>query len=56
MECLLSISKIVGYGQVLLQEVDFKISSPELLPGFVLLVKLRSFAWLYSSSPNYSLN
>jgi hypothetical protein len=39
--------------QVLLQVGDFITSSPELQLGFILIMKLRTFAWLYSSSPNY---
>jgi hypothetical protein len=39
--------------QVLLQVGYFITVSPELQLGFVLLMKLRTFAWLYSSCPNY---
>jgi hypothetical protein len=35
-------------------EVGYSITvSPVLQLGFILLMKLRTFAWLYSSSPNY---
>ncbi len=39
-------------GQVLLQVGYFIRFRPELLPGFNLNLKLRTFAWLYSSSRN----
>jgi hypothetical protein len=39
--------------QVLLQVGYFITVSPVLQLGFVLLMKLRTFAWLYSSSLNY---
>jgi len=41
------------YGQVLLQVGYFITVSPVLQLGFVMLMKLRTIAWLYSSSPNY---
>jgi hypothetical protein len=39
--------------QVLLQVGYFITVSPELQLGFVLLLKLRTFAWPYLSSLNY---
>jgi len=41
--------------QVLLQVGYFITVCPVLQLGFVLLMKLRTFAWLYSSSPNPKL-
>jgi hypothetical protein len=46
-------NKITANVRVLLQVGDFIMSSPELQLGFILLMKLRTFAGLYSSSPNY---
>ncbi len=39
--------------RVLLQVGYFITVSPELQLGFVLLMKLRTFAGFYSSSPNH---
>jgi hypothetical protein len=46
----LSCFTLAGKEQVLLQVGDFITSSPELQLGSVLLMKLRAFAGLYSST------
>jgi len=49
------VSSFITNGQVLLLVIDFIMPGPELQPGFVLLIKLRSFGGLYSPNPTQSL-
>ncbi len=46
----ITLKALTTYVRVLLQVGDFIMSSPELQLGFVLLFKLRTFAWLSSSA------
>ena len=50
----ISVEKYDRQRRVLLQVGDFIMSCPVLQPGFVLLMKLRTLAGLYSSAETYA--